>query len=87
MIVVGSPTSANSQRLAQISQKSGTPAYLIDNAAEIKSWWLDEVEDLGITAGASTPDWVVMDVVESIRTMALSGGAATVEVFDEKYEG
>ncbi len=41
MIVVGSQTSANSQRLAQISQKSGTPAYLIDNAAEIKAGWLD----------------------------------------------
>jgi len=87
MIVVGSPTSANSQRLAQISQKSGTSAYLIDSAAEIKSWWFDEVEELGITAGASTPDWVVMDVVETVRKIALTGGATSVEVFDEKYEG
>jgi 4-hydroxy-3-methylbut-2-enyl diphosphate reductase len=86
MIVVGSPTSANSQRLAQISQKSGTPAYLIDNASEIKSWWLEGVESLGITAGASTPDWVVMDVVETVKKMALDSGTAAVEVFDEKYE-
>jgi 4-hydroxy-3-methylbut-2-enyl diphosphate reductase len=86
MIVVGSPTSANSQRLAQISQKSGTPAYLIDNAAEVKSWWLEDVESLGITAGASTPDWVVMEVVETIKTMALSSGSTSVEVYDEKYE-
>jgi 4-hydroxy-3-methylbut-2-enyl diphosphate reductase len=86
MIVVGSPTSANSQRLAQISQKSGTPAYLIDNAAEVKSWWLDGVENLGITAGASTPDWVVMEVVETIRKMTLSNGSTAVNVYDEKYE-
>jgi 4-hydroxy-3-methylbut-2-enyl diphosphate reductase len=86
MIVVGSPTSANSQRLAQISQKSGTPAYLIDNAAELKPWWLEGVENLGITAGASTPDWVVMDVVESVRKMALTNGSTSVTVVDEKYE-
>ncbi len=86
MIVVGSPTSANSQRLAQISQKSGTPAYLIDNAVEIKPWWLEGVKELGITAGASTPDWVVMDVVDMIKKIAIENGTANVEVFDEKYE-
>jgi len=86
MIVVGSQTSANSQRLAQISQKSGTPAYLIDNAAEIKAGWLVDVEDLGITAGASTPDWVVMDVVETIKKLAAEAGCDTVNVVDEKYE-
>jgi 4-hydroxy-3-methylbut-2-enyl diphosphate reductase len=86
MIVVGSQTSANSQRLAQISQKSGTQAYLIDNAAEIKSWWFDGVQELGITAGASTPDWVVMEVVETIKGMAASAGNVVANVFDEKYE-
>ena len=86
MIVVGSQTSANSQRLAQISQKSGTPAYLIDNAAEIKSWWIDGVENLGITAGASTPDWVVMEVVETIKRLASSNGDDVINVYDEKYE-
>jgi 4-hydroxy-3-methylbut-2-enyl diphosphate reductase len=86
MIVVGSPTSANSQRLAQISQKSGTPAYLIDNASEVKSWWLDDVENLGITAGASTPDWVVMDVVETVKKIALANGSTAVTVVDEKNE-
>jgi 4-hydroxy-3-methylbut-2-en-1-yl diphosphate reductase len=84
MIVVGSQASANSQRLAQISQKMGTSAYLIDNAAEVKSWWLDDVENLGITAGASTPDWVVMDVVDTIREIALSNGSTVVNVYDEK---
>jgi 4-hydroxy-3-methylbut-2-enyl diphosphate reductase len=86
MIVVGSQTSANSQRLAQISQKSGTPAYLIDNAAEIKSSWLSDVKNLGITAGASTPDWVVMDVVSTIKKFAAEYGETEVTVVDEKYE-
>jgi 4-hydroxy-3-methylbut-2-en-1-yl diphosphate reductase len=86
MIVVGSQTSANSQRLAQISQQSGTPAYLIDNAAEIKPKWLDDVSNLGITAGASTPDWVVMDVVDTIKRMANDNGIDDISVVDEKYE-
>jgi 4-hydroxy-3-methylbut-2-enyl diphosphate reductase len=86
MIVVGSQTSANSQRLAQISQQSGTPAYLIDNADEIRPGWLIDVEDLGITAGASTPDWVVMDVVETIKRLAGEAGCDGVAVIDEKYE-
>ena len=87
MIVVGSQTSANSQRLAQISQKSGTPAYLIDNAAEIKPSWLSDVKNLGITAGASTPDWVVMDVVGTIKQIAQENGDLEISVVDEKYEG
>jgi 4-hydroxy-3-methylbut-2-en-1-yl diphosphate reductase len=86
MIVVGSQTSANSQRLAQISQKSGTPAYLIDNAAEIKPNWLADVKNLGITAGASTPDWVVMDVVDTIKRIANDNGIDDISVVDEKYE-
>jgi 4-hydroxy-3-methylbut-2-enyl diphosphate reductase len=86
MIVVGSQTSANSQRLVQIAQRTGTPAYLIDNAAEIKEWWLNDVTSLGITAGASTPDPVVMEVVETIKKMALSNGNGPVDVIDEKYE-
>jgi 4-hydroxy-3-methylbut-2-en-1-yl diphosphate reductase len=86
MIVVGSQTSANSMRLAQISQQAGTLTYLIDNAAEIKSGWLSDVDNLGITAGASTPDWVVFDVVDTIKKIAASNGSATVNVYDEKDE-
>jgi 4-hydroxy-3-methylbut-2-en-1-yl diphosphate reductase len=86
MIVVGSQTSANSKRLAQISQQAGTPAYLIDNAAEIKDWWLKDVKNLGITAGASTPDWVVMEVVDTVKKMASLNGGGPVNVIDEKDE-
>jgi 4-hydroxy-3-methylbut-2-en-1-yl diphosphate reductase len=86
IIVVGSQTSANSQRLAQIAQQAGTPAYLIDNAAEVKDWWLKDVKNLGITAGASTPDWVVMEVVEMIEKLASENGNGQVSVIDEKDE-
>jgi 4-hydroxy-3-methylbut-2-enyl diphosphate reductase len=84
MIVVGSQTSANSQRLVQIAQRAGTPAYLIDNSLEIREWWLNEVKNLGITAGASTPDRVVMEVVETIKKMATTNGSGPVNVIDEK---
>lgn len=86
VIVVGSQTSANSQRLAQISKKSGTPAYLIDDESEIDHDWLDGVEDVGITAGASTPDWAVNRVIDRIKELALSNGKGEVQVFDEKLE-
>lgn len=84
MIVVGSQTSANSQRLAQISKRLGTPAYLIDDYSEIDPIWLKGVRNIGITAGASTPDWAIVQVVDRIRELALSDGNAAVNVFDEK---
>ena len=86
MIVVGSQTSANSMRLAQISQQAGTLTYLIDDAAEFKPGWLTDVENLGITAGASTPDWVVLEVVDTIKKLAQSNGSPAVNVHDEKNE-
>jgi 4-hydroxy-3-methylbut-2-enyl diphosphate reductase len=85
MIVVGSPTSANSKRLVQMSQRSGTPTYLIDNAAEIKPSWLHDLDEVGITAGASTPDWVVGEVVETVKKLALENGTPLVNVHDEKH--
>jgi 4-hydroxy-3-methylbut-2-en-1-yl diphosphate reductase len=84
MIVVGSQTSANSQRLVQIAQQAGTSAYLIDNSAEIKDSWLKDIKNLGITAGASTPDRVVMEVVKTIKNIALLNGDGPVNVIDEK---
>ena len=86
VIVVGSQTSANSQRLAQISKQSGTPAYLIDDASELDPEWLKGVENIGITAGASTPDWAVTRVIDRIKELALSSGRDGVQVFDEKLE-
>ena len=86
VIVVGSQTSANSRRLAQISKQLGTPAYLIDDYSEIDPVWFKEAKNVGITAGASTPDWAIGRVVDRIRELALSNGNAEVKVFDEKSD-
>jgi len=84
VIVVGSQTSANSQRLAQISKRLGTSAYLIDDYSEMDLSWLKGVKNVGITAGASTPDWAVEKVVDRVKELALADGDAEVKIFDEK---
>jgi (E)-4-hydroxy-3-methyl-but-2-enyl pyrophosphate reductase len=86
VIVVGSQTSANSRRLAQISRQLGTPAYLIDDYSEIDPAWLKEVKNVGITAGASTPDWAIGRVVDRIKELASLDGNSEVNVIDEKTD-
>ena len=86
VIVVGSQTSANSRRLALISEKSGTPAYLIDDQDEIDPSWLEGKKDVGITAGASTPDYVVDKVVNRVKEIAEASGNSEVFIHDEKNE-
>ncbi len=86
VIVVGSQTSANSKRLAQISKELGTPSYLIDHAEEIQPEWLKGIENLGITAGASTPGWLIADVLEKVRAVALTIGITDIRVFDGKND-
>jgi 4-hydroxy-3-methylbut-2-enyl diphosphate reductase len=67
ILVVGSPNSSNSTRLMEISQKAGVPAYLIDNAAEIRREWIEVRKNIGITAGASAPEVLVEQVVAQLR--------------------
>lgn len=66
VLVVGSPNSSNSNRLRELSQRMGTKAYLIDNADEIKSEWLQNGLRIGITAGASAPSILVEQVIERL---------------------
>ncbi|MEQ8290335.1 MAG: 4-hydroxy-3-methylbut-2-enyl diphosphate reductase [Gammaproteobacteria bacterium] len=67
ILVVGSPNSSNSTRLKEISQKKGVPAYLIDNAAEIKDEWLVDKQNIGLTAGASAPEVLVEEVIARLK--------------------
>ena len=67
ILVVGSPNSSNSTRLKEISQKAGIPAYLIDNASEIRKEWLDGKKHIGLTAGASAPEVLVEEVIGKLR--------------------
>jgi len=66
MLVIGAPNSSNSQRLAEVAQRMGTRARLIQRATEIDAGWLDDVETLGLTAGASAPETLVREVLSRL---------------------
>ena len=77
MLVVGSPNSSNSNRLRELAERMGTPAYLIDEAAQIDPTWVQGCATVGITAGASAPEVLVLQVVERLREL---GGEAPEEI-------
>jgi 4-hydroxy-3-methylbut-2-enyl diphosphate reductase len=66
VLVIGAPNSSNSLRLVEVSERLGTPAKLIQRAAEIDFAWLDGVHTLGLTAGASAPEILVREVVAAL---------------------
>ena len=85
MLVVGSVNSSNSNRLRELAEKQGVPAYLIDGAEDIKPAWLAGTERIGVTAGASAPESLVEGVIEHLRQQVsahiseASGVAETME--------
>ncbi|MFO6430371.1 4-hydroxy-3-methylbut-2-enyl diphosphate reductase [Erythrobacter sp. W302b] len=82
VLVIGAPNSSNSLRLVEVSERLGTPAKLIQRAAEIDFAWLEGVETLGLTAGASAPEVLVREVVSALaerRTIHEKEITATVE--------
>jgi 4-hydroxy-3-methylbut-2-enyl diphosphate reductase len=66
VLVIGAPNSSNSLRLVEVAERCGTPSRLIQRAAEIDESWLDGVETLGLTAGASAPEALVEEVVARV---------------------
>ena len=68
MLVVGSSNSSNSQRLTEAAQAAGVPAYLVNDETEIRSEWLEQAEVVGVTAGASAPEEIVLQVVDRLRS-------------------
>lgn len=74
VLVVGSINSSNSNRLKEVAERRKTPAYLIDNAEEIKKEWLQDKERIGVTAGASAPEVLVEQVINRLKEW----GAETV---------
>jgi len=74
VLVVGSTNSSNSNRLRELAERLGAKAYLIDNAAQIQTEWVSNVEAVGITAGASAPEILVQQVVD--RLVELGGSKA-----------
>ena len=59
VLVIGSDNSSNSNRLAEVAREIGPPAYLVDDETEVDPRWLDGAETVGLTSGASAPDWLV----------------------------
>ena len=69
VIVVGSPSSSNSNRLRDVAAKYGTPSYMVDNADELQPEWLAGKRTIGLTAGASAPDILVQQVIARLREL------------------
>jgi 4-hydroxy-3-methylbut-2-enyl diphosphate reductase len=81
ILVVGSPTSSNSNRLREIAEKVGIPGYLVDGPEDMKREWFDGKQAVGVTAGASAPEVLVKRVVDQLREW---GGQQAVETTGEQ---
>ncbi len=82
LLVVGSRNSSNSNRLREVAEKQGVPAYLIDNAEAIQHEWLDGCECIGLSAGASAPEVLVAQVIQRLQAW----GADDVEEYAGRSE-
>ena len=78
LVVVGSPSSSNSNRLAELANRLGTEAYMVDGPADVKSAWFEGKVRVGLTAGASAPEVLVQAVIQRIRAL----GASSVQKMD-----
>jgi 4-hydroxy-3-methylbut-2-enyl diphosphate reductase len=79
MIVVGGMFSANTRKLTDLCRATGTPTYHIETAAQLRPDWFRGVKTAGLTAGASTPDWIIEEVERRMREMAENEGITTPE--------
>jgi len=78
VIVVGSPTSSNSNRLRELAARLGVSAYMVDNAEELRQEWFDSAARVGLTAGASAPEVLVQAVIARIKAL----GAVAVRTME-----
>lgn len=70
LLVIGSTTSSNSNRLREIAEKNGIESYLIDGANQIHAQWLENKNTIGVTAGASAPEILVAQVIDRLKTLS-----------------
>lgn len=82
VLVVGSVNSSNSNRLRELAEKQGVPAYLIDGANDVRDEWLAGADRIGVTAGASAPESLVRGVIERLK----ASGANSVTEVDGRAE-
>jgi 4-hydroxy-3-methylbut-2-enyl diphosphate reductase len=76
LLVVGAKNSSNSNRLRELSDKLGTPSYLIDTCADIQPQWLENINKIGVTAGASAPAILIQQVISALKDF---GGQEVIE--------
>ncbi|MDO8844968.1 MAG: 4-hydroxy-3-methylbut-2-enyl diphosphate reductase [Methylicorpusculum sp.] len=76
ILVVGSPNSSNSNRLREIAEQLGKPAYLIDTAEDMQKDWFEGIDAVGVTAGASAPEVLVQEVINQLK---IWGGETIIE--------
>lgn len=67
VLVVGSPNSSNSNRLRELAERMGTPAYLVDGAEDLAQDWFADKQSVGVTAGASAPEVLVQGVIQQLQ--------------------
>ena len=72
MIIVGSFTSANSKRLTELARERNKFSYQVQTASDLKSSWFDSCSVVGVSAGASTPDYLIDDVVKAIKEININ---------------
>jgi 4-hydroxy-3-methylbut-2-enyl diphosphate reductase len=78
VIVVGSPNSSNSNRLREVAQARGIPAYMVDSAEQVKPEWVAGKRQVGVTAGASAPEVLVTELIARLKAL----GAGSVRQLD-----
>lgn len=83
VLVIGSATSSNSNRLREVAEREGTRAYLVDTADHLDPAWLEGAERIGITAGASAPESLVQGVLTRLETLAGGINVTTLEGVEE----
>ncbi|MBM3211075.1 4-hydroxy-3-methylbut-2-enyl diphosphate reductase [Candidatus Poribacteria bacterium] len=71
MIVIGGRNSANTTRLAELCGQSGIPTHHVETAKELETSWLESKEKIGVTAGASTPDWIIKEVIDRLKILGV----------------
>ena len=72
VLVIGDPTSSNSNRLAEVARRRNIPAFLINDPSEINPHWLEEAKAIGLTAGTSTPESVVKGCIDVLETLGVT---------------
>jgi 4-hydroxy-3-methylbut-2-enyl diphosphate reductase len=82
VVVIGSETSSNSNRLREVAERFGVPAYLVDTADDLRPEWLAGKKRVGVTAGASAPEVLIEQLIERLRDL----GARTVRTLDGAQE-